>query len=174
MLETTEKKDGDEDTEISRRRFVRETVAGSGVVALGTAGAGTETAAATRRYDTRRLRTRTPGQSVIEAVEFVHDRRLFGEDVFFIGVTLADYALRYDRQRVTVSKAENWEWNTSAMDRSVDDQRTHRTLDNFDIPALRTPRLFEPVAIKVWTEPSDGYWLTQERTVIEPVGNGEI
>ena len=156
----------------SRRRFLRRTATGVG--AITTVGAGTGTAAATRRYEVRRLRTRTSGQPAIEDVELVHDRRLFGEDVFFIGVSPTNYALRYDRQWVTVSRAENWEWDASAMDRSVGDQRTHRILHSFDIPALQTPRLFEPIAIKVWTktDPGQGDWLSQERTVVEPAGNG--
>jgi hypothetical protein len=65
----------------SRRRFLRRTATGVG--AITTVGAGTGTAAATRRYEVRRLRTRTPGQPAIEDVELVHDRRLFGEDVVF-------------------------------------------------------------------------------------------
>lgn len=178
MLETTKAEtEGDGEGEriktTDRRRFVRATAAG--VAAIGAFGTGT--AAATRRYQTRRLRTETPGQSVIENIELVHDRRLFGEDVFYASVRLTDYAVRYDRQRVVVSSAKNWgwNWNGAAMDRSTGDERERRFLSDVDIPALRTPMAMKPFSVKVWTEtdPGQGYWLTQERTIVEPAAAGE-
>jgi len=165
--------EGNSSKTASRRRFLRGAIAGVATVST----IGTKTTAATRRYRVRRLRTDTPGQSAIEDIELIHDRRLFGEDVFCVVVTLTDYAMRYDRQRLAVSAAENWAWNWNepVIDRSTGGEGTRRLLSDIEMPVFQTPRAMEPIAIKAWTEtdPGRGDWLSQERTVVEPAGAGE-
>ena len=143
---------------MSRRRVLRGTAAG--VAAIGTAGVGigtvgTRTAAA-RRYDLRRVRSDTPGQSVIEDVVLVHDRRVVREDVFYRSVSLADYAMKYDRQRIAVSAADDWGWDAPVFGRQMGSDRTRRLLPEFDLPFYWSVRAVKPLAIKVWTETDPG------------------